>query len=86
MDEVAKDKLVRSPRERMEEDRMAEKIFTHELEGTRRRGRHRKRWKEEVKKRSSSVGSEKWRELVADRKNGKTLFGRPKPTVGCGAN
>jgi hypothetical protein len=33
----------------MEQDRMPKKIFTHELEGTRRRGRPRKRWKEEVK-------------------------------------
>jgi len=33
---------------RMEEDRMPKKIFTQELEGTRRRGRLRKRWKEEV--------------------------------------
>jgi len=31
--------------ERMEEDRMPKKIFTEELEGTRRRGRTRKRWK-----------------------------------------
>jgi len=30
--------------ERMEEDRMPKKIFTQELEGTRRRGSHRKRW------------------------------------------
>jgi len=29
--------------ERMEEDRMSKKIFTQELEGTRRRGRPRKR-------------------------------------------
>jgi len=29
--------------ERMEEDRMPKKIFTQEMEGTRRRGRHRKR-------------------------------------------
>jgi len=29
--------------ERMEEDRMPKKIFTQELKGTRRRGRHRKR-------------------------------------------
>ena len=29
--------------ERMEEDRMPKKIVTQELEGTRRRGRHRKR-------------------------------------------
>jgi hypothetical protein len=36
--------------ERMEEDRMPKKIFTRELEGTRRRGRPKKRWKEEVKK------------------------------------
>jgi len=31
--------------EGMEEDRMPKKIFTQELEGTRRRGRPRKRWK-----------------------------------------
>jgi len=36
--------------ERMEEDRMPKKIFTQELEGTRRRGRSRKRWKEEVER------------------------------------
>ena len=45
--------------ERMVEDRMPKKIFTQELEGTRRRGRPRKRWKEEVDRRSSSAGSEK---------------------------
>ena len=28
----------------MEEDRMTKKIFTQELEGSRRRGRRRKRW------------------------------------------
>ena len=27
------------------------------------------------------LGVRRWRELVADRKNGRTLFGRPKPTV-----
>jgi len=36
--------------ERMDEDRMPKKIFTQELEGTRRRGRPRKRWKEEVER------------------------------------
>ena len=46
--------------ERMEEDnRMPKKIFNQELDGTRRRGRPRKGWKEEVKKRSSSAGNEK---------------------------
>jgi len=35
--------------ERMEEDRMPKMIFTQELEETRRRGRPRKGWTEEVK-------------------------------------
>jgi hypothetical protein len=51
--------------ERMEKDRMSKKIFTQELEGTRRRGRPRKGW-ERSGKRSSSVGSEKM-ERVGDR-------------------
>jgi hypothetical protein len=34
--------------ERMEEDRMAKKIFTEELEGTRRKERTRKEWREKV--------------------------------------
>jgi len=49
--------------ERMEEDTMPKKIFTQELEGTRRRPR--KGWREEVE-RSSSDGSEKM-ERVGDR-------------------
>jgi hypothetical protein len=52
--------------ERME-DRMAKKIFTQELEGTRRR-RPRKRWKEEVERDLQVLGVRRWRELVADRK------------------
>jgi len=36
--------------ERMEEDRMPKKFFTQELEGTRQRGRPRKRWREEVER------------------------------------
>jgi len=36
--------------ERMEEDRMPKNIFIQELERTRRRGRPRKRWKEEVER------------------------------------
>ena len=37
------------------------------------------------RKSSSSTGSEKI-ELVADRKNGRTLFDRSKPSVGCSGN
>jgi len=72
--------------ERMEEDRMPKKIFNQELEGTKRRGRPRKRWKEEVVRDLKVLGVRRWTELVADRKNGKILFDRPKPTAGCNAN
>jgi hypothetical protein len=53
--------------ERMEEDRMPRKIFTQELEGTRRRGRHRKGWTEEVERDLQVLGVRRWRELVIDR-------------------
>jgi len=44
---------------RMEEDRTPKKIITQEMEGTRRRGRPRKRWKEEVERDLPSAGNEK---------------------------
>jgi hypothetical protein len=69
----------------MEVDRMPKKIFTQELEGTRRRGRPRKGWKEEAERDVQVLGLRRWRELVAG-KNGRTLFDRPKPTMGCTAN
>jgi len=72
--------------ERMEEDRMHKKIFTQELEGTRRRGRPRKRWREEMERDLQVLGVRRWRELVIDRTNGEVLFDRPKPTAGCSAN
>jgi hypothetical protein len=52
----------------MEEDRMPKRIFTQELEGTRRRGRPTKRWKEEVERDLQMLGVRRWRELVTDRK------------------
>ena len=52
----------------MEEDRMPKKIFTQELERTRRRGRPRKGWKEEVERDLQMLEVRRWRELVADRK------------------
>jgi hypothetical protein len=52
--------------ERMEEDRMPKKIFTQELEGMRRRGRPRKRWREEVERDLQVLGVRRWRELVID--------------------
>jgi len=44
----------------MEEDRMPKKIFTHGLEGT-KRGRPRKRWKEEVERGFQVLGVRQWR-------------------------
>ena len=73
--------------ERMEKDRKPEKIFTQELEGTRRRGRPRKGWKDEAERDLQVLGVRRWRKLVMGRKkNGKILFARPKPTAGCTAN
>jgi hypothetical protein len=67
----------------MEQDRMPKKIFTREPEGTRRRGRPRKRWEEEVERDLQVLGVRRWTDLVTDGENIRTLFDRPKPTVGC---
>ena len=53
--------------ESMEEDRMPKKIFTQEMEGTRRRGRLRKGSGEEVERDLQVLGVRRWRELVIDR-------------------
>jgi hypothetical protein len=45
----------------MEEDRMPKKIFTQELDGTRRRRRPRKGWKEEVERDLQLLGVRRWR-------------------------
>ena len=71
--------------ERMDEDRMPKKIFTQELEGTRQRGRPRKGWREEGESDLQVLGVRRWRKLVADKKNRRTLFDRPKLTAGCSA-
>jgi len=57
----------------MEEDRMPKKIFTQEQEGTRRRGRPRKRSKEEEERDLQVLGVRRWRQLVADREKWKDI-------------
>ena len=47
---------------------MPKKIFTQELEGTRRRGRTGKRWKDEAERDLQVQRVRRWREFVADRK------------------
>jgi len=67
--------------ERMEEDRLPKKIFTQELEGT-RRGRPKKRWKEEAERDLQVLGVRRWRELVADRKKWKDIVRQTKAHSG----
>jgi hypothetical protein len=66
----------------MEEDRMSKKIFTQELEGTRRRGRPRKGWREEVETDLQVLGVRRWREVVTDRGKWRGIVRQ----AGCGAN
>jgi len=68
--------------ERMEEDRMPKKLFTPEVEGTRRRGRPRKRWKEEVERDLQVLGVRIWTELLADRKKWKDIVRQAKAHSG----
>jgi hypothetical protein len=68
--------------ERMEVDRMPKKICTQELEGTRRRGRPRKRWKEEVERDLQVLGVRSWRELVTDRKKWRDIVREAKAHSG----
>ena len=68
--------------ERMEEDRMTKKTFTQELEVTIRRGRRRKRWKEEAERDVQVLGVRRWRELVADRKKWKDIVRQAKAHSG----
>ena len=68
--------------EKMEEDRMPKKIFTQKLEGTRRRGRPRKGWKEEVERDRQVQGMRRWRELLTDREKWKDIVRQAKAHSG----
>ena len=61
---------------------MSKKIFTQELERTRRRGRPRKRWREEVERDLQVLGVRRWRELVANRKEWKGIVRQAKAHSG----
>jgi hypothetical protein len=66
----------------MEEDRMPKKISTQELEGTRRRGRPRKGWKEEVERYLQVLEVRRWRELVIDREKWRGIVRQAKDHSG----
>jgi len=67
--------------ERME-DRIPKKIFTQELEGTRRRGRPMKGWKKEVERDLHVLGVRRWSELVIDREKWKDIVRQAKAHSG----
>jgi hypothetical protein len=67
--------------ERMEEDRMPKKIFTQELEGTRRRGRPMK-GQREVEKDLQVLGVRRWSELVTDREKWRGIVRQAKAHSG----
>jgi hypothetical protein len=60
--------------ERREENRMPKMIFSQELEGPRRRGKPRKRWKEEGNRNLQVLGVRRY------------CSTGQKPTAGCSAN
>jgi hypothetical protein len=68
--------------ERMEEDRMPKKIFTQELEGTRRKGRPRKEWTEEVERYLQMLGVRRWRDMVIDREKWRGIVRQTKAHSG----
>jgi hypothetical protein len=68
--------------ERMEVDRMPKKIANQKLEGARRRGSPRKRWKEQVEGDLQAMGVRRWREIVTDRKKWKDIVQQAKAHSG----
>jgi len=68
--------------ERMEKDMMPKKIFTQELEGTRRRGRPRKGGREEVERDLRVLAVRRRRELVIERKKWRGIVRQAKAHSG----
>jgi len=68
--------------ERMEEDRMPKKIFTQELEGTRRREKPRIEWREEAERDLQVLGTRRWRKLVLDREKWRCILRQAKAHSG----
>jgi len=61
---------------------MPKKILTQELEGTKRRERPRKRWKDQVERALQVLEVRRLRELVADKKKRKDIVRQAKAHSG----
>ena len=57
---------------------MPKMIFTQELEGTKRRGRPGKGWREEAERDLQVLGVRRWRELVTGRTKWRDIFRQAK--------
>jgi hypothetical protein len=66
----------------MEEDRVPKKIFSQELEGTRRREIPRKGWREEVERDLQVLGVRRWRKLVINREKWRGIIRQAKAHSG----
>jgi hypothetical protein len=66
----------------MEEDRMPKKIFTQELEGTRRRGRPIKGWREGVERDLQVLRVRRCGEVVIDRDKWRGIVRQAKAHSG----
>jgi hypothetical protein len=62
----------------MEEYRMFKKIFAQELEGTKRRGRHKKEHREKSERDLQVLGVRRWRELMTDRTEWRDIVRQTK--------
>jgi hypothetical protein len=67
--------------ERMEEDSIPKMIFTQELEETKRRGRHRKGWREEERD-LQVLGVRRCKELVTDKTKWRDTVRQAKANSG----
>lgn len=67
---------------RMDEDRTAKKALDRKFDGTRSRGRPRKRWQDCVVEDTESLGVSDWRRLAEDRNEWRSLVESAKTRLG----
>jgi hypothetical protein len=59
--------------ERMNNERMSKKVMTTKMEGTRKRGRSRKRWIDEVEEDLKIMGTRNWHAVAKDRQEWRKI-------------
>jgi hypothetical protein len=69
----------------MNDERMPKQTMTTKVEGTRKRGRPRKRWIDEVEEDLKIMEIRNWLQWLRTVRNGGKLYWRPKSTTDCRA-